>query len=166
MEKTNYFQPLARKEKLVIEQMASEVLVYDLEIHKAHCLNLTSAVIWQHCNGKNNISGIAQLASRDLQANVSEEIVLLALNQLEKFHLLEKQDDIAFAFPKVSRRDVMKRIGVASAIAIPLVTSIVAPTALASASCVNQPCTVGTPGTCPPACTCSGGAPGGPGFCV
>lgn len=166
MEKTNNFQPLARKEKLVIEQMANEVLVYDLESHKAHCLNLTSAVIWQHCNGKNSVIRIIQLASRDLQTSVSEDVVLLALNQLEKFHLLEKQTDFAFTLPKVSRRDLMKRIGVASAIAIPLVTSIVAPTALANASCVNQPCTVGTPGTCPAACTCSGGAPGGPGFCV
>jgi hypothetical protein len=166
MEKTNSYQPLARKEKLVIEQMANEVLVYDLERHKAHCLNLTAAVVWQHCNGKNNITKITQLVSRDLQAAVSEDIVLLALNQLDKFNLLEKKNNFAFSLPKVTRRDVMKRVGLASVIAIPLVSSIVAPTALASNSCFNQNCTVGTPGTCPPACVCTGGAPGSPGNCV
>lgn len=171
MEKPINFQPLARKEKLVIEQMTNEVLVYDLKSHKAHCLNLTSALIWQHCNGKNNVARIAQLASRDLQATVSEDVVLLALNQLEKFHLLEVTKEASFNLPKVSRRDVMKRAGVASLIAIPLVTSIVAPTALAAGSCVNQACTVpvggpGPGGGCPPACQCTGGGPGGPGNCT
>lgn len=165
MEKTNSYQPIARKEKLVIEQMANEVLVYDLDNHKAHCLNLTAAVVWQHCNGKNNVAKVTQLVSRDLQAAVSEEVVLLALNQLEKFNLLEKKKDLEFSLPKITRRDVMKRVGLASVVAIPLVTSIIAPTALASNSCVNQPCVVGTPGTCPPACNCPG-APGNPGFCV
>jgi hypothetical protein len=166
MEKTNSYQPMARKEKLVIEQMANEVLVYDLERHKAHCLNLTAAVVWQHCNGKNNIAKITHLVSRDFQTTVSEDIVLLALNQLDKFNLLEKKKDFGFSLPKVTRRDVMKRMGLASVIAIPLVSSIIAPTALASSSCINQNCTVGTPGTCPPSCTCSGGAPGSPGNCI
>lgn len=135
MEKAQSFQPLARKEKLVTEQMADELLVYDLETHKAHCLNLTSAIVWQYCNGKNNISQIAKLASKDLQASVSEEVVILALNQLEKNHLLTKKENIKFILQNVSRRDLMKRIGIASAIALPISSTMVAPTALAAVSC-------------------------------
>lgn len=155
MERPFNFQPLARKEKLVIEQMADEILVYDLETHKAHCLNLTSSVVWQHCNGKNSISQIAKLASKDLQSAVGEEVVVLALNQLEKNNLLAKKENIKFSLPNVSRRDLMKRIGIASAIALPLVSSMVAPTAMASVSC---PCSGPLDCTSTPGCptTCNG----------
>jgi len=163
MEKTNQtFAPLARKERLVVEQMADEVLVYDLTAHKAHCLNLTAAVVWQNCNGKNDISQIARIASRDLQANVSEEVVLLALNQLEKFKLLEKKKESHFSIPNISRREVMKRVGIVSAIALPVVASIIVPTAMANASCALVPCGVG--GSCNAPCNCD--VPGGPGTCI
>ncbi len=163
MEKTNQkFVPLARKEKLIIEQMADEVLVYDLTAHKAHCLNLTAAVVWQNCNGKNDLSQIARFVSRDLQANVSEDVVLLALNQLEKFNLLETKKESPVSVPNISRREVMKRVGIASAIALPVVASIIVPTAMANASCALVPCGAG--GTCTPPCNCD--TPGGPGTCI
>jgi hypothetical protein len=158
------FEPLARKEKLIVEQMADEVLIYDLERHKAHCLNLTAAAVWQHCNGKNNVAQIARLVSRNLQATVSEEVVLLALNQLEKFHLLDDKHDSFFALPKVSRRDVMKRVGVASIIALPVIFSVISPTAFACTSCTpGQPCMTPSDCACP---TCTGTCTGSPGTCI
>ena len=39
--------PVARKEGLVIQETSNEVLVYDLTINKAFCLNQTSAIV---CN--------------------------------------------------------------------------------------------------------------------
>ena len=46
--------PFARKREghLVIDELPDEVLVYDLDRHKAHCLNQTAALVWQHCDGK------------------------------------------------------------------------------------------------------------------
>lgn len=38
-------RPLARSEGLVIQEMPDEVLVYDLETNKAHCLNETAAFV-------------------------------------------------------------------------------------------------------------------------
>lgn len=35
----NQSTPLARREELVVPELADEVLVYDLRQHKAHCLN-------------------------------------------------------------------------------------------------------------------------------
>ena len=50
--------PTARKEGLVIQELSDEILVYDLNSNKAHCLNLTAAFIWKACNGKNSINEI------------------------------------------------------------------------------------------------------------
>ena len=44
-------KPLARKEGLVIQELPVEVLVYDLDRDKAHCLNETAAMVWRKCNG-------------------------------------------------------------------------------------------------------------------
>ncbi len=50
--------PIARKEGLVIQEMPEEVLVYDLDTNKAHCLNQTAAFVWKSCDGKNSIRWI------------------------------------------------------------------------------------------------------------
>ena len=39
--------PAAREEGLIIQEMADEVLVYDRERYKAHCLNQTAALVWR-----------------------------------------------------------------------------------------------------------------------
>ena len=39
--------PVARKSGLVVQEMPDEVLVYDLNSNKAHCLNQTAASVWK-----------------------------------------------------------------------------------------------------------------------
>ena len=51
--------PKARHNKLVIQELEDEVLVYDLERNQAHCLNRTAALIWEHCDGKQTVWGLA-----------------------------------------------------------------------------------------------------------
>ncbi len=50
--------PVARKEGLVIQEMPDEVLVYDLDTNKAHCLNQTAAFVCKSCNGRNSVADI------------------------------------------------------------------------------------------------------------
>ena len=122
--------PIARKTGLVVQEVPDEVLVYDLDTNKAHCLNKTAAVVWQSCNGKNSISDIATI----IGSNASDELVWLAIDQLNENNLLEGEMKADFAGQ--SRRDVLKKIGLAAVIALPVVASLVAPkSALASASC-------------------------------
>jgi hypothetical protein len=40
--------PRVRKKNLIIDELADEVLVYDLDRHKAHCLNRTAALVWKN----------------------------------------------------------------------------------------------------------------------
>jgi hypothetical protein len=122
--------PTARKTGLVVQEVPDEVLVYDLETNKAHCLNKTAAAVWQSCDGKNSISDIASIVG----SGASDELVWLAIDQLNENNLLESEMKADFAGQ--SRRDVLKKIGLAAVIALPIVASLVAPkSAMASASC-------------------------------
>lgn len=143
--------PRARKEKLVTTELAGEKLVYDEKRNEAHCLNRTAALVWEHCDGQTTVAEMAERLERETEIPASHEMVWLALRQLEKSNLLE--EPLNGASPeRVSRREMVRRIGIAAAVAIPLVTTIVAPTAADAASCLSQgqPCTLtGTP-CCPP----------------
>jgi hypothetical protein len=141
--------PRARKEGLLTEELSNEVLVYDLERHKAHCLNPSAALIWKHCDGRTSITEIVQLLEKSLGTSVDEDVVWCALDQLEKDYLLEEQVAWPTGMERISRRTLIRRVGMA-AILLPLVTTISAPTAHASASC-GMPCVAGN---CPTGCTC------------
>ena len=150
--------PIARKSGLVVQEVPDEVLVYDLESNKAHCLNQSAALIWRSCDGNNSVSEIAKLVEAQAGGTVTEDFVWLAIDQLSENNLLEKQ--MASTFAGQSRREVIKKIGLASMVAIPVIASLVAPqSALAAQSCnCNNPGQCGTPPNlaCPSTTNCNG----------
>ena len=144
-------RPIARKSGLVVQEMPDEVLVYDLNTNKAHCLNQTAATVWQACDGNKSISDIA--------ANFgdgNEDLVWLAIDQLSENNLLETQ--VASKFKGQSRREVIKKIGLASIVAVPVIASLVAPqNALAAQSCACvSPGDCLTQTSCPSTTNCNG----------
>jgi len=151
--------PVARREGLVVQETADEVLVYDLSSNKAHCLNQTAAIIWKSCDGVNTISDIGKFLEVESGASINEDLIWLAIDQLNEKNLLEKE--IAPKFAGRSRRDVIKKIGLATVVALPIIASLTAPTsALASTSCacvVPGDC-LGT--SCPSTTNCNTGAGG------
>ncbi|MDT4953784.1 MAG: hypothetical protein QOJ02_1922 [Acidobacteriota bacterium] len=155
-EKRTKIAPLARKEGLLVQELPHEVLVYDSERHKAHCLNPTAALVWKHCDGRTSVSEIARLLEKSLGTGaVDEDVVWCALNQLEKDHLLEEKLAWPIGMERISRRTLMRRVGIA-VVLLPVITTIVAPTALAgSSNCVGdrQPCTPGGLDCCVGSCT-------------
>ena len=126
--------PRARKKALLVRDLSDEVLVYDLLRVKAHCLNHTAASIWRQCNGRRTVEEIALKAGRELDTPVSTDAVWLALSQLEKIHLLDGRVAKPAGAPQVSRRDLM-RLGVAGALAIPVIMSMAAPSPVHAQSC-------------------------------
>jgi hypothetical protein len=81
--------PRARQASLIIKEVDDETLVYDVEADKAHCLNTTAAQVWKSCDGKTSVKEIATQMSSTDGAPVDESLVWLALDQLEKFKLLD-----------------------------------------------------------------------------
>jgi hypothetical protein len=155
--------PKARKSKLIVKVLADEVLVYDENNHKAHCLNQTAALVWKFCDGRTSIPRMMRLLEKEMSASVPEQTVWLAIKQLEASRLLDEQAIQQAWMPQTSRRAVMRTIGIA-AVALPLITSVRAAAAVAAASCVplGQPCVgAGLGNCCPGASVACAGSPNG-----
>jgi len=136
--------PVARTESLIVKEVDGETLVYDLKTDKAHCLNETAARVWKNCDGHTSVSKIAEVLSRESNSSVKDEVVWLALDQLEKFKLLEEAPAKPPFLAGMTRRQMVARLGIA-AVALPAIISIAAPMAQAQGSvlplgfCCNNP---------------------------
>jgi len=128
---------MARNNGLVIQEMPDEVLVYDLDTNKAHCLNQSAAFVWRSCDGKNSVGDIVKQFEANGNGKVTEDFVWLAIDQLNENGLL--QNAVAPRFAGESRRQVLKKIGFASMVALPIIASLTAPkNALGAVSCRCQ----------------------------
>jgi hypothetical protein len=127
--------PKMRKEKLIIDELPDEVLVYDLDRHKAHCLNQTAAMVWRRCDGKTQPAEIARRLQSELDQPFNVEMVWLALRQLNKINLLAEPVGLPPKLAGMNRREMVRTLGLAAVVAVPLVTSIVSPTAVQASTC-------------------------------
>lgn len=165
----NKFTPKSRKENLVIQELEGEVLIYDLEKNKAFCLNETSALVWQSCDGNRTIAEISDTVGKQLNSQINDDIVWLALDQLSKENLVDKQVESGNRFNGLSRREVIRRVGLGTMIALPIVTSLVAPSAVYAISVCPATNPAGCPtsgGSRPPGCACNGGGNCTSGTCI
>ena len=150
---TERYLPAAMKTKLVVRELEDEVLVYDAEGRRAHCLNRTAALVWKSCDGKTPVSRIAERVGRQLSSPLAEEVVWLALSQLADFDLLAPDASRPESLGHISRRMMLRRLGTAAAVSLPLITAVVSPTAAQAQSAL--PCDENTP--CPEGQTCVAG---------
>src|SRR5260370_15591205 len=77
----------ARKERTVTQRLGDELLGYDLDRHKGHCLNRAAAYVWQHCDGVRTADEIARALHRETGLPTDESIVLPALKQPSKANI-------------------------------------------------------------------------------
>jgi hypothetical protein len=153
-------EPRARTSRLVTRDLGDELLVYDLDRHKAYCLNQVAMQVFRHCDGETTIPDMVLRIGNALGMPVDEQAVRLGLVRLEKAHLL---DSSVTQILQTSRREMLRTLGRAAAVVVPLVTAITVPTSAQAASgCVpfGHPCT-GPGQCCPPfSCNASIGNPG------
>jgi len=128
--------PKARQHQLVRKELGGEMLVYDRKSDAAHCLNATAAQVWAHCDGRTTVAEMAQLLEDEMKTTVADEVVWFALEQLRKSSLLQEPWAGRVQVKQMSRRVMVRRLGIAAAVTVPLVTSIIAPTAAAAATCI------------------------------
>ena len=148
--------PYARKSGLIIKESDGEILIYDLEKNKAHCLNDTAAKVWKYCDGHTSVARIAKSLEQDLHTPVDEKVVWYALLQLGKDHLLEERLVPPPIIAGMNRRDMIRALGLAAVVAVPVVTSIVAPTPAQAATCLPSGAVCTADAEC-----CSGLCPSG-----
>ena len=82
--------PQARRSGLIIQEVDGEILIYDQNSNKAHCLNQTAAKVWKYCDGETTLADACSALSRDLETPVDEKLVWYAVDQFSKDQLLEK----------------------------------------------------------------------------
>lgn len=164
--------PKARSSQLIVQETGDELLVYDLETVRALCLNKTAAAIWKLCDGRRTIPEIAREASGRTGELLSDEFVVVALDRLERRGLLIQDPENSFSMVDRTRREMIRRVGIASTALLPVIGFITVPTAAHSqSSCfangVVRTCTNTAPGCvqilvspqifrCPDSACCSG----------
>ena len=129
--------PRMRVQGLVIDDLPEETLVYDLDRHKAHCLNRTAALVWRRCDGQTTVSEIARRLQSELDAPCNEDLVWLALRQLQELHLLDQSITLPSQWTGMSRRKMLRHVGLAAAVAVPVIASIVSPTPVQASTCIQ-----------------------------
>ena len=130
-------KPMKRTGRLITQAAGAELLVYDETIHKACCLNDVAAAVWTACDGSQSVRSIAHAATAALQRPVSEDVVLFTLAELRRDGLLVP-DALPDALPSPPRRELIRKIGFGAAMALPVVTAIMAPKAAqAYTGCFN-----------------------------
>jgi len=156
-------KPLSKKEDLVIQELPGELLIYNLSTDRAFCLNETSAFVWKQADGRKTVGEIKSLMESEFNAAVDEDLIWLALDQLGRDQLLDSLPEEKFV--GISRREVVRRIGLSSLVALPVIASLA--TTVKAAVCPGSGAV--TPGVCQdnnPACedracttggTCQGG---------
>ncbi len=125
--------PRAREEGIVIHEIEDELLIYDLDRHKAHCMNRVAALIWRRCDGSTTPLAIAERIGAESGVECTEEVVLFGLERLSKAHLLS--EGVLDTGRGISRRDLIRRFGIGAALALPAITSLIAPEAASAATC-------------------------------
>ena len=137
--------PLARKDGLAVEQVQDELLVYDLDRDKAYCLNQTAALVLKQCDGRTSPAAMTKLLQKDLGAKVDEKVVWYALDQLGRHRLLEDKIALPATLAGMTRRQHLRALGKVAAVAVPLVTAVMAPAPAQTASCPPKNGSLGCP---------------------
>ena len=132
----NYL-PKARTENIVVQALRDEVLIYDLNSNRAFCLNETAAKVFNHCEGQTTF---AELKAKE---QLTDEIIFLALDTLKKENLLDQAISYQSPFSGMSRREIIRQVGLATALALPVISALAAPTAAHAASPAAAPCVNG-----------------------
>lgn len=111
--------PQARTENLVEQNLGKEVLIYDLLKHKAFNLNETLAVVYKACDGQTCFAELKH------HYKFTDEFIYLALDELKRSELLADDDARQSLFNGTSRREVIKKVGLATLLTLPLIAGLV-----------------------------------------
>jgi len=144
--------PLAKMQNIVVQEFGGEVLIYDLVTNKACALNETAAIVYLSCDGKTSVTDLVK------KHKMSEALIYFSLEQLSKENLIENAPTNYFG--NLTRREVIKKVGLTSLMALPVISAVVAPTAVSAATCIDPnalcPLVDFTQGPCCPNFRCSG----------
>jgi hypothetical protein len=136
--------PALRNENIVVQELDAEILLFDLKNNQAYSLNETSAKVYRACGNEITIEELKR------RTHFTDELIHLTLEKMQKANLLIENINYADTFNSVNRREIIKRIALSSTVTLPVISSIVIPTAANAASNpVNASCGGTATSPCP-----------------
>ena len=82
-------KPQTRRSRLLVRELPDELLVYDQERHRAHCLNRTAAAVFRLADGTRSVDDLAHALDPASEGLDAAAAVTLALEQLSESDLLD-----------------------------------------------------------------------------
>ncbi len=140
--------PQAQIKDIILQEVENELLIYNLTTNKAYSLNSTAKLVYQSCDSK---TSIAELAKRH---NLNNDLIFLTLDELKKEDLLDDNSSYKSPFAGLSRREVVKKVGFTTLVALPIIASVVAPSAIMAQSGLSS-----LRGSCTTSANCASSAP-------
>lgn len=126
---SNANRPKAPSDRLVVQELENETLIYSLESHKATCLNAFSAQVWRLCDGTRTVDEITQELGLD---DSGRDAVALTLKKLARADLVMGFTEDAP--PSDHTRRAVIHGALALTAAIPVVTTMTIPDAAQATS--------------------------------
>lgn len=121
-------RPRSRSTGLLVQQVGDQLVAYDQSGQRLHVLNRTAAATWRHCNGLHDIRELAELVGRELGIPADEQLIELALQQLDDARLLEERVEAAGGENVASRREMLRWAAAAAVgVFLPTITSCGSP---------------------------------------
>ena len=118
--------PKGRTENITEQDLGSELMIYDLAANRALNLNETSKRVFQSCDGQTSFDELKE------KYQFTDDLIYLSLEKLHSANLLE--GEITTPYAGLSRREVIKRVGLGTMIALPVISGLIAPMAARAAS--------------------------------
>ena len=140
--------PIAQTKNIVVQTLGKELLIYDLKTHQAYQLNETSMIVFEACSEGKTFEDLKR------KHRFTDDLIYLTLDMLAKENLLsgEYQSQLA----GVSRREAIRKVGLATMTALPVIAALAAPKAADAVSRRVNQCA---------AIACADGGPGNGGGC-
>lgn len=132
--------PKLRSSDIVVQAVEGELVVYDVRTHEAHSLDAVATAIWLAHDGTRDLVEVARHASATSGATVDAAVVAATIGKFAELGLTESEP--AQRREGVSRRAMMRSLGKAAMVALPVIVTLSVPPPAAAGSLLpsGSPC--------------------------
>lgn len=131
------------KENLLVESLPEETLVYDLDRHRAHCLNPQAALLLEMADGTRSLEDLARILDQTFPEPTTQDAVRVGLDRLRRAGLLAWEGSVATGEsappPPQSRRTAIRKMATLGLV-LPAVMTVVSPAAAQGTGLVPGRC--------------------------
>ena len=133
-------KPRVRHNDLLSEELEGQHVIYDAANQTVHGLNSTLSWVWRHCDGSRTVDDFITAMQDETGLDDTRSLVTSGLKQLAEANLLEPESVDLNAL-RTEASVVSRRAAVAAgvSIAVPVMSSMLAPTPAAAKSTAEKP---------------------------